>query len=120
MNTHADDRHNHPSPETADRSEDAEAATNMLAHHRDPSLATSGTDLAGNAHGRAKRVAWIRPTDLSAYAAPLVGRGIDLQAELIRRARRTPVIATRTIRRTVPLPGSSTPLSVSRMEAPPL
>jgi len=40
---------------------------------------------AGSKNG----IAWVRPTDLATYAAPLVGRGIDLQAELIRRARRT-------------------------------
>jgi len=67
----------------------------------------------------AKGVAWIRPTELAAYAAPMVGRGIDLQAELIRRARRTPATATRAIQRGIPHPASPTP-PMNRTEGPSL
>lgn len=52
----------------------------------------------------AKNIAWVRPTELTAYSAPLIGRGIDLQAELIRRARRTPATATRAVRRSPSAP----------------
>jgi hypothetical protein len=40
----------------------------------------------------------VRPTELGSYVGPMIGRGIDLQAELVRRARRTPATTTRTIR----------------------
>jgi hypothetical protein len=59
-------------------------------------------------------IAWVRPTDLATYAAPLVGRGIDLQAELIRRARRGPATTTRALQRAIPRPSPT--LVVNRQE----
>ena len=59
----------------------------------------------------AKRVTWVRPTDLVTYSGPLVGRGIDLETELIRRARRTPITATRAVRRRVAQTLHRTPTS---------
>lgn len=98
MNTHAEyRRHGHQPPEGPAR--EAEEAANELARHRDPSL-PSPTRTPEN---RQRRITWLRPTDLASYAGPMVGRGIDLQAELVRRARRTPITATRTLRRAAPI-----------------
>lgn len=72
---------------------DQDAPDSALAHHRDPSLMRD----PGAQPSPAAGVAWVRPTDLAAHTAPLIGRGIDLQAELIRRARRTPASATRAL-----------------------
>lgn len=98
MNTHAEyRRHNYqrPEPPTAPTEE---GVASELARHRDPSLAPSQSVPGQSSKG----IAWVRPTDLAAYAGPMVGRGIDLQAELIRRARRTPVTTTRAVRRSAP------------------
>jgi hypothetical protein len=96
MNTHAGyRRHGYdPGPPST---VPIEAEINQLVHHRDPSLAAA-TPMTP----RSKQVAWVRPTELAAYAAPTVGRGIDLQAELVRRARRTPATATRGLHRPPP------------------
>jgi hypothetical protein len=102
MNTHAEyRRHGHRPPEQAAVPDGNEAAINQLAHHHDPSLASS----RGTPTTKKKGIAWVRPTDLATYAAPIVGRGIDLQAELVRRARRAPATATRRLHR----PASSAP-----------
>lgn len=92
MNTHAEYRRHSYRPETS-YSPDANHGTSQFARHADPPLPETQQPGAIS-----KRVAWIRPTDLSNFAGPLVGRGIDLQAELIRRARRTPKTATRAAR----------------------
>jgi len=92
MNTHADyRRYSHRPPESAADPQGSESETNQLAHHRDPSLASSRETPVTAKRG----VAWVRPTDLPTYAGTLVGRGIDLQAELVRRARRGPLAAAR-------------------------
>jgi hypothetical protein len=108
MNTHAEYRRYGYKPSERPVAE-AEAATNELAHHRDPSL-TAQTRTPENPQ---KRIAGIRPTDLASYAGPMVGRGIDLQSELVRRARRTPVAASRALRRTAP---STPPTTLNRTE----
>jgi hypothetical protein len=98
MNTHAEYRRHSYQQLEPPAAQAEERVTSELAHHRDPSLRSSQT-----APGQSsKRIAWVRPTDLAAYAGPMVGRGIDLQAELIRRARRTPVTTTRAVRRFAP------------------
>lgn len=98
MNTHPEyHRHNYRRLESS-ATQSEEAVTSELARHRDPSLVPSQA-VPGHS---SKRIAWVRPTDLAAYAGPMVGRGIDLQAELIRRARRTPVTTTRAVRRFAP------------------
>lgn len=105
MNTHPEcRRHSYrtaaasysPDVDQADRGaiESANQWGSQLAHHADPSL-PSTPPLAQTS----KRVAWVRPTEVPSYAGPLIGRGVDLQAELIRRARRSPVTATRAARR---------------------
>jgi len=112
VNTHADyRRHSYRPPEGPVTGPGSEEAVSQLAHHRDPSLVSGPTTPAGSKKG----IAWVRPTDLATSAAPLVGRGIDLQAELIRRARRTPATTTRAIQRG--LPHSPSPTSpVNRQE----
>lgn len=94
MNNHTEyRRHSYQPPEHVHSAEEGEAVS-QLAHRADPSLPT--TQQTANS---AKRVAWVRPTELANFTGPLIGRGVDLQAELIRRGRRTPVQATRAVRR---------------------
>lgn len=93
MNTHAEyRRHSYRPPERPDPTEGVEPTASELARHRDPSL---GPEQPPQAQ---KRIAWVRPTELGSYLGPMVGRGIDLQTELVRRARRTPTTTTRTLR----------------------
>jgi len=91
-------RHSYRPPEPTAAVQSSEAAASELARHRDPSLA-AGTKAPTPT---TKGIAWVRPTELAAYAGPIVGRGIDLQAELIRRARRTPATTTRALHRGTP------------------
>ena len=98
MNTHTEyRRHGYHPPDGPAPVPDPEATVSPLARHRAPSLA--GTTATTPPH-RSKRIAWVRPTELASFASPVIGRGIDLQAELVRRARRTPVTTTRSVRRT--------------------
>ena len=103
MNTHAEyRRHSYrPDPPTTALTE---AEISQLAHHRDPSLAAAPPSTP-----KSKQISWVRPTELATYAAPMVGRGIDLQAELVRRARRTPATATRGRHRPAPAKSPETP-----------
>jgi hypothetical protein len=109
VNTHAGyRRHSYRPLEGPGTGEASEDAVSQLAHHRDPSLVSGPTTPAGSKEG----IAWVRPTDLATYAAPVVGRGIDLHAELIRRARRTPATTTRAIQRGLPhAPSPTSPLN---------
>ena len=68
---------------------DAEKTVDALAVHKDPSVPSSG---ARQETDRSQpRVAWLRPSEMpSLLGSKFVRRGIDLQAELTRRARRTP------------------------------
>jgi hypothetical protein len=94
VNTHAEyRRHSYQLPERSTPAGGAEHAPSELARHRDPSLR-----LEAPAEQTQKRIAWVRPTEIGSYLGPMIGRGIDLQAELVRRARRTPVTTTRTLR----------------------
>lgn len=109
MNTHAEyRRHSYRAPEQPAISEGGAAGSNELARHRDPSLQLAQASQAQTQ----KRVSWVRPTELGSYVGPMVGRGIDLQAELVRRARRTPTTTTRTLRH--PGPARSATPTVSR------
>lgn len=92
MNSHAEYRRHSYRPADPP-AQTAEHAVSELAHHRDPSLGVTQTAPPTASRG----IAWVRPTELASYAGPLVGRGIDLQAEAIRRARRTPVTTTRAL-----------------------
>jgi hypothetical protein len=100
VNTHAEyRRHTYRPVEPSLPVPSTEAAASELAHHRDPSLSAS----EGQAPTKpAKGIAWVRPTELATYVTPMVGRGVDLHAELIRRARRTPVTTTHTLQRGIP------------------
>ena len=99
MNTHAEyRRHSYRPPEQPAVPDAVAPDASELARHRDPSLRS---DEPAREQTR-KGVAWVRPTELGSYVGPMVGRGIDLQAELVRRARRTPTTATRTIRYSAP------------------
>lgn len=94
MNTHAEyRRHSHPLPEPP--APNTEVAASALARHRDPSRSADRKPLAP----RGKGIAWVRPTELGAYLTPMGGRGVDLQAELFRRARRAPTTTTRALQR---------------------
>lgn len=68
---------------------EAEKAVDALAVHRDPSVpAAEASQQAGQPH---PGVAWVRPSEMpTLLGSKFVRRGIDLQAELTRRARRTP------------------------------
>ncbi|GAB2446855.1 hypothetical protein GCM10027062_30410 [Nocardioides hungaricus] len=68
---------------------DAETSVDALAVHRDPSAPI------GQGRPEADRslpsVAWVRPSEMpTLLGSRFVRRGIDLQAELTRRARRAP------------------------------
>ena len=98
MNTHAEYRRHvrqslPASEPEAPRADD----TSALAHHADPSLAPTGPTTPSG-----KRIAWVRPSELHSYAGAVIGRGIDLQAELGRRAQRTPQTVSRSARRAAP------------------
>lgn len=70
-----------------------------LAVHRDPSQ-PAANDAAPEPTLPKRTVAWVRPTDLpGVLGAPMARRGIDLQAELTRRARQAPARAGRRITR---------------------
>lgn len=100
MNTHAEyRRHSYRPHEPSVQS--TEATASALARHRDPSMRAVEAQTPANAP---KGIAWVRPTELSSYLSPTVARGIDLQAELIRRTRRTPVVARRALQRDVHSP----------------
>lgn len=63
-----------------------------LAIHRNPTL--PGTTTTSAPAASRPSLAWVRPSELPALVgAPRIRRGIDLQSELTRRARRTPEAA---------------------------
>lgn len=100
MNTHVEyRRHSYRLAEPSLPAPSTEANGSELARHRDPSLSVAGGQAPAKA---AKGIAWVRPTELATYVTPVVGRGVDLHAELIRRARRTPVTPTRAFHRGIP------------------
>ena len=101
MNTHAEyRRHSYrpPEPPASAPVPNTEAAEGALARHRDPSLSAEGKPPTPTARG----IAWVRPTELTTYVASMAGRGVDLHAELLRRARRSPVTTTRSLKRSLP------------------
>jgi hypothetical protein len=75
-------------PEPAPTPE-AEKSVDALAVHKDPSVPTAE---AKRATDRSQpSVAWVRPSEMpTLLGSKFVRRGIDLQAELTRHARRTP------------------------------
>lgn len=103
MNTHAEyRRHVHqaaPEPPTTAAS-DAIENQNHLVVGRDPSVSSTPPHALTTATG--KHVAWVRPTELHTFASPIIGRGIDLHAELMGRTRQAPRQARRAARRLAP------------------
>jgi hypothetical protein len=86
-----------------------DTASNALMLHGDPSLPQPVQPSAGPAR---PTVTWVRPSEVSTLiGARWAGRGIDLQDELTRRARRAPAVAaTEAARRlTHPAQGRSLP-----------
>lgn len=70
-------------------SAEAERAVDALDVHRDPSVPTG--EVKQETDRSQHSVAWVRPSEMpTLLGSKFVRRGIDLQAELTRRARRTP------------------------------
>ena len=75
-------------PEPAPTPE-AETAVDALAVHRDPSVPAA--EARQETDRSQPSVAWVRPSEMpTLLGSKVVRRGVDLQAELTRRARRTP------------------------------
>jgi hypothetical protein len=92
------DRRTDRSLEDAPKQPEQTAERSPLAVHRDPSQPPPVTGAEPNQPTRS--IAWVRPSDLpTVVGAPWVRRGIDLQAELTRRARRGPATTARAGRR---------------------
>ncbi|GAC1383960.1 MAG: hypothetical protein NVSMB48_18190 [Marmoricola sp.] len=75
-----------------------------LATHRDPSRAVERAEVSrGETAQKGQRnIAWIRPSELpTTLGSPMLRRGIDLEAELARRARQTPAQAAWRVRRRI-------------------
>ena len=107
-----------PDQTTLNLATEQAAEPSALAVHRDPSqpplAAAAGAD-------RSKpSIAWVRPTDMpTVIGTAWVRRGIDLQAELTRRARRSPIIVTahargRISRTAIARPKPVTPTTTTR------
>jgi len=87
--------------------EPAESELNALAQHADPSVRTARSAATSEP---ASSVAWVRPSDLpTVLGSKFIRRGIDLQAELNRRAQRAPRSTVRVTRRAIARPLPSTP-----------
>lgn len=83
-----------------------------LAVHGDPSLA--GATPQALPDRTRPSVAWVRPSELpTLIGAPWIRRGIDLQAELTRRARRTPRAVARKAGRRISRTAIAHPEAVS-------
>lgn len=107
MNTHAEYRRHLDEPRQGTPAPaPAQALANHLAVAGDPSLRSAQP---GPSTPAGRRIAWIRPTELHAHAGPLIGRGIDLQTELLRRGRGAPRRAARSLTRTLTQPPGAAP-----------
>lgn len=99
------DPHEHRTARTLDpasrTTEVAEAEVSALAVHRDPSQSPAAN--RGQEQAKAqKTIAWVRPSELvTTLSSDRLRRGIDLEAELARRARRTPAQAAWKVRRRI-------------------
>jgi hypothetical protein len=78
-----------------------EEAVAALAVHRDPSVPDAAPSTEPGNDPRPQRgIAWVRPSELpTMLSSKWVGRGIDLQSDLVRRSRRVPITAARAGRR---------------------
>jgi len=85
----------------------AESELSALARHADPSVRPTG--ITGAQEPASPSIGWVRPSDLpTVVGSKFVRRGIDLQAELNRRAQRSPRSAARVTRRAIGRPSPST------------
>ena len=83
-------RHNRAGAEP-DALTNTDDSAHALALHRDPSLSRETTSRPGREQ---PSVTWVRPSEVPmVVGGRWVRRGIDLQTELTRRARRAPVTA---------------------------
>lgn len=98
MNTHAEYRRHLHQPTAETPPPPTSETAQHLAIHGDPSI----TREPGATTATGRHIAWVRPTELHTYADGLIGRGIDLHAELARRARRSPRALTRSVKRAAP------------------
>ena len=106
MNAHVEyRRHSYQSTESPPLAPGTESSASALARHRDPSLSA----VEKSPTTPAKGIAWVRPTEFATYVAPMVGRGVNLHAELTRRALRTPATTTRALQRRGPQPAAPAP-----------
>ena len=88
--------------------EPPESELSALARHADPSVRPTGS--AGAQELASPSIAWARPSELpTVVGSKFIRRGIDLQAELNRRAQHAPRSAARVTRRTIARPLPSTP-----------
>lgn len=111
MNTDPYERHLDRSLDVREASrEPAESELSALAKHADPSVRPTSN---AHAHDSASSsVAWVRPSDLpTVVGSKFIRRGIDLQAELNRRAQGAPRSAGRVTRRAIARPQQSTPIT---------
>ena len=85
-------------PEPSSPQPPADADLDALAVHRDPSV--QGMNAGSGPQAVPPGVAWVRPSEVpTLVGSGWVRRGIDLQSELVRRSRRSPVTASRAVRR---------------------
>lgn len=109
MNTDPYERHLDRSLDASEPADGlAESELSTLARYADPSVPSTGRTAAKEP--ASPSIAWVRPSDLpTVVGSRFVGRGIDLQAELNRRAQHAPRSAARVTRRTIAGPTPSTP-----------
>ncbi|MFZ2511057.1 MAG: hypothetical protein WAW85_08215 [Gordonia sp. (in: high G+C Gram-positive bacteria)] len=99
------DPHEHRTDRTLEpafrTTEAVEADVSALAVHRDPSQSPAARRGQEPAKEQ-KTIAWVRPSELvTALGSDRLRGGIDLEAELARRARRTPAQAAWKVRRRI-------------------
>ena len=105
-----------PEPEPTPQDEQS---VDALAVHRDPSV-PAGAEVKQESGRSRPSVAWVRPSEMpTLVGSKFVGRGIDLQTELARRARRTPGAAAskaarRVTRRSIAQPEPPSPPVTTR------
>lgn len=99
MNTH-DAYERRLDPELPEQAPDiGPEVPSVLAVHGDLSRIPTASQ-RGTPPPPCREIAWVRPSELpTVVMTPMVGRGIDLQSELARRARRGPATASRASRR---------------------
>jgi hypothetical protein len=91
---------------------EAEKAVDALAVHRDPSVPTA--EAKHETDRPQPSVAWVRPSEMpTLLGSKFVRRGIDLQAELTRRARRTPGAAVSKASRRITSTSIARPVTAS-------